>query len=98
MRTRALPCARAHRDLLRALAGGGKVCARARKDLLRALSGVGKFDRKLTLVDSIGGPLDFWRPERTSKKKYLYGKNELAANFHVIWFIFLLLLSSMRYP
>ena len=32
------------------------------------------------------------------RKKYLYGENELAANFHVMWFISLLLFSLLRYP
>ena len=30
-------------------------------------------------------------------RKYLYGENELAANFHVMWSISLLLLSILRY-
>ena len=32
------------------------------------------------------------------RRKYLYGENELATNFHVMWFISLLLLSLLRYP
>ena len=44
------------------------------------------------------GPLGFQISKRTSKKKYLSGENKLAANFHEMWLICLLLLSILRYP
>ena len=32
------------------------------------------------------------------RRKYLYGENELAVKFHVMWFISLFLLTLLRYP
>ena len=43
-------------------------------------------------------PLDVWRPKKLLRRKYLYGENEIAAKFHVMWFISLLLLSLLGYP
>ena len=43
------------------------------------------------MVDTIQGAYGFLEAKTTSKKKYLYGENKLAANFHVMWFISLFL-------
>ena len=40
----------------------------------------------------------FLRPKTILRRKYLYGENKLTANFHVMWFISLLLLVLLRYP
>ena len=40
----------------------------------------------------------FGCPKIILRRKYLNGENKLASNFHVIWFISLLLLSLLRYP
>ena len=63
-----------------------------------------RFTRHLPLINTIHsgrhhpGCLWIFELKKTSKKKYLYGKNELDANFHVMCFIYLLLLSLLRYP
>ena len=53
---------------------------------------------QLTVVDTIEGALDFWRPKKLLRRKYLHVKNKLAANFHVIWFIHLLILALLGHP
>ena len=52
----------------------------------------------LTVVGTIQGAFGFLEAKKVLKRKYLYVKNELAANFHVMWFISVLLLSLLRYP
>ena len=41
---------------------------------------------------------DFGGQKELQRRKYLYIKNKLAANFHVVWFISLLLLLLLIYP
>ena len=53
---------------------------------------------QFTAVDTIQGAFGFLEAKRFQRRKYLYGENELATNFHVMWFISLLLLSLLRYP
>ena len=51
-----------------------------------------------TVVDTIQGAFRFLEAKKMLRRKYLYGENEPAANFHVMWFIYLLFLSLLRYP
>ena len=50
-----------------------------------------------TVVDIIQGDLGFLEGKKLPRRKYLYGENKIFANFHVMWFISLLLLSILRY-
>ena len=57
------------------------------------------FTINFTVVDTIqGGAFGFLEAQKKHpRRKYFYGENELAANFHVMWFISLLLLLLLRY-